>query len=53
MTRALLEERIQQLKGVQRAEFWNDIRRRLRTRLTRIHCSAEDIADPLAMQGAP
>ena len=49
MVRALLEERIQQLKGAQGSEFSDDIRRLLRTRLTSKRCSAEDIADLLAM----
>jgi AraC-like DNA-binding protein len=47
--RALLEERIRQLKGTQGSEFSDDIRRLLRTRLTGNHCSAEDIAHLLAM----
>jgi len=49
MIRALLEERIQQLKGDQGSEFADDIRRLLRTRLTSTRCSADDIADLLAM----
>ena len=49
MVRALLEERIQQLKGAQGSEFSDDIRRLLRTRMTSNHCSAEDIAHLLAM----
>ena len=49
MMRALLEERIQQLKGAQGSEFSDDIRRLLRTRLTGNHCSADDIAHLLAM----
>jgi len=49
MVRALLEERIQQLKGAQGAQFSDDIRRLLRTRLTSNHCSADDIAHLLAM----
>jgi AraC-like DNA-binding protein len=49
MVRALLEERIQQLKGAQGSEFSDDIRRLLRTRLTSKSCSAEDVADLLAM----
>jgi AraC-like DNA-binding protein len=49
MVRALLEERIQQLKGAQGSEFSDDIRRLLRTRLTSNHCSADDIAQLLAM----
>lgn len=49
MVRALLEERIQQLKGAQGSEFSDDIRRLLRSRLTSNRCSADDIADLLAM----
>ena len=49
MMRALLEERIQQMKGAQGSEFSDDIRRLLRTRLTSNRCSADDIADLLAM----
>jgi AraC-like DNA-binding protein len=49
MMRVLLEDRIQQLKGAQGAAFSDDIRRLLRTRLTGHHCSADDIADLLAM----
>ncbi|KLK89615.1 AraC family transcriptional regulator [Microvirga vignae] len=49
MMRALLEDRVQQLKGVQGAEFSDDIRRLLRMQLTSNRCSAEDIADLLAM----
>ncbi|MDF2811790.1 MAG: AraC family transcriptional regulator [Microvirga sp.] len=49
MVRALLEERIQQLKGAQGCEFSDDIRRLLRSRLTSNRCSADDIADLLAM----
>ena len=42
MLRAMLEERIQQLKGAQGSEFSDDIRRLLRTRLTSHHCSADE-----------
>ncbi|KLK93533.1 AraC family transcriptional regulator [Microvirga vignae] len=49
MVRALLEERIQQMKGAQGSVLSDDIRRLLRTRLTSKRCSAEDIADLLAM----
>lgn len=49
MVRALLEERILQLKGAQGSQFSDDIRRLLRTRLTSSHCSADDIAHLLAM----
>lgn len=47
--RALLEERIHQMKSSQGSEFSDDIRRLLRTRLTRTRCSAEDIAELLTM----
>lgn len=47
--RALLDERIQQMKGSQGSEFSDDIRRLLRMRLTSNHCSAEDIAELLDM----
>ena len=49
MVRALLEERIEHLKGRQGIEFSDDIRRLLRTQMTSNHCSAEDIAGLLAM----
>jgi AraC-like DNA-binding protein len=49
MVRALLEERIEQLKGRKGCEFSDDIRRLLRTQMTSSHCSAEDIAGLLAM----
>jgi AraC-like DNA-binding protein len=49
MLRGMLEERIEQLKGAQGSEFSDDIRRLLRTQLTSHHCSADDIADLLAM----
>ena len=49
MLRALLEERIRQMKGGSGSEFRDDIRRLLRTRLTGNHCSADDIAHLLAM----
>ena len=49
VVRALLEERIQQMKGAQSSVLSDDIRRLLRTRLTSKHCSADDIADVLAM----
>jgi AraC-like DNA-binding protein len=49
IVRALLEERIRQMKGGPDSEFSDDIRRLLRTRLTSHRCSAEDIADLLAM----
>jgi AraC-like DNA-binding protein len=47
--RALLDERIQQLKGAQGSEFSDDIRRLLRSRLTSKICSADEIADLLAI----
>jgi AraC-like DNA-binding protein len=47
--RALLEDRIEHLKGSQTAAFSDDIRRLLRTRLTGNHCSADDIAAVLTM----
>ncbi len=49
MVRALLEERVEQLKGRQGCEFSDDIRRLLRTMMTTHRCSAEDIAGLLAM----
>jgi hypothetical protein len=49
MVRALLEDKIQQLKGARGAEFSDAIRRLLRTRLTSNHCSADDIAHLLTM----
>jgi AraC-like DNA-binding protein len=49
MVRALLEERLEQMKGNPGSEFSDDIRRLLRTRLTSHHCSADDIADLMAM----
>ncbi|MGO4388676.1 AraC family transcriptional regulator [Microvirga sp. 2YAF29] len=49
MVRALLEERIQQIKGAQGSALSDDIRRLLRIRLTSKRCSADDIADLLAM----
>ncbi len=49
LLRAMLEERIRQLKGAQGSEFSDDIRRLLRTRLTSNHCSADDIAHLLTM----
>ena len=47
--RTMLEERIQQMKGAPDSAFSDDIRRLLRTRLTRQRCSAEDIAKLLTM----
>jgi AraC-like DNA-binding protein len=47
--RAVLEERIRQMRSSQGSEFSDDIRRLLRTRLTSTRCSAENIADLLAM----
>ena len=49
LLRAMLEERIQQLKGSPGSEFADDIRRLLRTRLPSTRCSADDIADLLVM----
>ena len=49
LLRAMLEERIQQLKGAQGSEFSDDIRRLLRTRLTSNRCSADDVAHLLTM----
>jgi len=49
MVREVLEERIRQMKIAQGPEFSDDIRRLLRTRLTSNRCSAEDIAETLAM----
>ena len=49
LLRAMLEERIKQLKGAQGSEFPDDIRRLLRVRLTNDRCSADDIADLLAI----
>jgi len=49
LLRAMVEERIQQLKSSQGSEFSDDIRRLLRLRLTSNRCSADDIANLLAM----
>jgi AraC-like DNA-binding protein len=49
MMRALLEERISQMKGRPGCEFSDDVRRLLRTRLTSHRCSADDTAEQLAM----
>jgi len=49
MVRALLEERIEHLKGRQGNAFSDDIRRLLRTQMTGSSCSAEEIAGLLAM----
>jgi AraC-like DNA-binding protein len=49
MLRAMLEEKIQHLKGAQGCELSDDIRRLLRTRLTSNHCSADDIAELFAV----
>jgi len=49
MMRALLEERVSQLKGRPGCEFSDDVRRLLRTRLTSHRCSADDTAELLAM----
>jgi AraC-like DNA-binding protein len=47
--RDLLEERIKRLKGGPGSGFTDNIRRLLRTRLTINRCSADEIADLLAM----
>jgi hypothetical protein len=49
MMRALLEERVSQLKGRPGCEFSDDVRLLLRTRLTSNHCLADKIAHLLAM----
>lgn len=49
MVRALLEERISQLKGRPGCEISDDVRRLLRTQLTSKRCSADDTAELLAM----
>jgi AraC-like DNA-binding protein len=49
MMRAMLEERIKQMKSSYNSDFSDDIRRLLRTRLTITRCSAEDIAQLLAV----
>jgi AraC-like DNA-binding protein len=49
MLRAMLEDRLRQLRADAGADFSNDIRRLLRTRLMEGCCSAEDIADLLSM----
>ena len=49
MLRAMLEDRLRQLRADAGADFSDDIRRLLRTRLTGARCSAEDIADLLSM----
>ncbi|MGO4526350.1 AraC family transcriptional regulator [Microvirga sp. 2MCAF35] len=49
MMREVLEERVRQMKIAQGREFSDDIRRLLRTRLTSTRCSAEAIAETLAM----
>jgi len=49
MVREVLEERILQMKARPGSEFSDDIRRLLRIRLTSAHCSADDIAELLAM----
>ncbi len=46
---AMLEEEIQRLRGNSGSEFSDDIRRLLRTRMTSTRCSAEAIADLMAM----
>jgi AraC-like DNA-binding protein len=49
LLRTMLEERISQLKGAQGCEFPDDIRRLLRMRLTSNRCSADAIAELLAI----
>jgi AraC-like DNA-binding protein len=49
LLRAMVEERIEQIKGAQGSDFSDDIRRLLRMRLTSQHCSADEIASLLAM----
>lgn len=49
MMREVLEERIRQMRSDQGSAFSDDIRRLLRIRLTTHRCSANDIADLLAM----
>ena len=47
LLRAIIEEQIGKMKGIQRSEFADDVRRLLRVRLTG---KAEDVADLLAMK---
>jgi AraC-like DNA-binding protein len=47
LLRTMLEDRLRQLRANAGAEFSDDIRRRLRTRLMGARCSAEDMADLL------
>jgi AraC-like DNA-binding protein len=49
MLRATLADQIEQMKSSQAPEFADDIRRLLRTRLMSTRCSAEDIAEAMAM----
>jgi AraC-like DNA-binding protein len=49
LLRAMLEERIEQMKGDSGPEFSDDIRRLLRTRLTSHRCSADDVAELMAI----
>jgi AraC-like DNA-binding protein len=49
LLRTMLEERLRQLRADAGADFLDDLRRLLRTRLMGARCSAEDIADLLAM----
>ncbi|WP_082145784.1 AraC family transcriptional regulator [Microvirga massiliensis] len=49
LLRMMLEERLRQLRADAGADFSDDIRRLLRTRLMGARCSAEDLADLLAM----
>ncbi|MBZ6075922.1 AraC family transcriptional regulator [Microvirga sp. WGZ8] len=49
LLRTMLEERIKRMRSEPGSEFPDDIRRLLRMRLTNNRCSANDIADLLAM----
>ena len=49
LLRMMLEDRLRQLRADAGGDFSDEIRRLLRTRLTRTRCSAEDIAEFLAM----
>lgn len=49
LLRAVVEAQIQRIKEMQGNEFGDDIRRLLRIRMTRTRCSAEGVAELLAM----
>jgi AraC-like DNA-binding protein len=49
LIREMLEDRIRQIRGSSRSELSDDVRRLLQTRLINTRCSAEEIADLLAM----